>query len=147
MITKIVLKTSGFKEGEAELRKMVRTFKPAIRLELAIFAQEGVDKLKELVYGNQLKLPPKKRPNGKPPLLDSEKYIKSFKVSYGPGLSAGFGPTGENDNMSNEALGELLEYGNAQIPARPHIRPLGIWIERRLYVLAERIAKRLVGDR
>lgn len=139
MTVHITIRLKGFERGSKELKAASRNFKTVVATELRAFSQEAVDKLKSLVLNNELGLPAKRRPNGEPPLVDSRKYIYSYRVVMA-GNKATIQPTGMNDNMSNAELADILEFGDGKIPARPHLRPLGLWVEQQLPKLGERIA-------
>lgn len=142
---KVTVRLTNFKEGAALLKAGSRRFKSVVKDELRVFSEEAVQRLKEMVLNNELNLPPKRRPDGKPPLYDSGKYISSYKVEMTGNVSS-IGPTGLNDNMSNEELANILEFGDGMgIPPRPHLRPLGLWIERKLPTLAERIVRNVLS--
>ncbi len=64
---------------------------------------------------------------GNPALYDSGKYVNSWQVQRQDG-GVTLGPTGMNDHMSNEALGELLEWGSGSVAAIPHLRPLQLYV-------------------
>lgn len=145
---KIVIKTNQLEALEKELRSGSKRIPRLINDELRTFGQEAIEDLKKKVWANAFELPEKNRDNGKPPLVDSEKYINSFSGVVKDGVLA-IEPTGENDHMSNAELSEVLEYGlPAQgIPARPHIRPWNDGIERKIPLLMERIANGILGNR
>jgi len=143
---KLRVSASGFKEGSDDFQERAARFEEVASRELHAFSLETIAELKRAVWANDYNLPAKRRDNGKPPLIDSGKYIDSYQAETN-GLETNIGPTGMNDNMSNEELAEVLEFGNASVPARPHLRPLGRWIELKLPTLGERIVNGLSGRR
>lgn len=135
---KLVVKASGFKEGAEDFKKMASEFDAVASKELHQFSLDSIKEMQRALWAREYNLAEKARSNGKPPLIDSEKYINSYQAETN-GLETGIGPTGMNDNMSNEDLAELLEYGDSTHVARPHLRPLGMWVEKQLPKLGERI--------
>ena len=102
----------------------------------------------------------KRRDNGKPPLIDTEKYINSFTPKLkgaGQKTTLEIYNKGQNTNMSNSDLGELLEYGytaetsagntKTQRPI-PHLAPTERWVETYgMAVLTRRIENALFGGK
>lgn len=103
--------------------------KAAMQRAVKGYAEDLVFRFKADVKGGLLKLAPKQRGTGVP-LVDTEKYITSWKATTKQGPSFTIGPTGNNARMSNEALGQLLEYGHGNMPARPHMRVLVLKLKR-----------------
>jgi phage gpG-like protein len=110
-----------------DLTRLAREMKEASRAAikeravgvLRVAVEQAVDDFKAAAYASTFG-PPKVRGSG-PPLIDSGKYIDSFTVSV-VGTDVLVTVEGQNDRMSNYELGELLEYGYGNIPARPHQR-------------------------
>ena len=142
---KVIVRVKGFSEGEMRFKKASGAFDSVVKEELMIFGNEAIRELKDWIYSRKLEVIPKRRRDGKPTLVDSDKYIESYQTIMND-RTASITATGMNDNMSNEDLAEKLEYGDAQQPARPHLRPLELWIENRLDILGDRIAKGLFPD-
>lgn len=142
---KITVKTTGFAQGEALLRKGASDYETIIAKELQTFGDEVIEKLREDakagVFG-----PPKEHDNGKPVLIDTGNYLESYRAEVA-GMQMRLGPTGDNKHMTNEQLADVLEYGVGGIPARPHVRPTVLWAEGRIPLLARRIARGLLGNR
>jgi hypothetical protein len=136
---KVTIKLQGFNEGLAEIRRARDRFPVVLKEELQKFGNEAVEHLKKTTWADGWGLPPKRHPNGKPPLIDSEKYINGY-LAVVEGSSLGIYSQGMNDHMSNNDLAELLEYGNGMnLPPKPHLRPLFAWMEGRADVLGKRI--------
>ena len=129
----------GFSEGAAELRRMRAKYPKAVEAATLAMAQEALDKLRDDAWAGAFG-PPKRRPNGKPTLIDSEKYLNGYFVMR-IGRGAAVDVQGQNDNMSNKALQGVLEYGRGDIAARPHLRIIQAWVNR---VYVEKIGKRVV---
>lgn len=143
----ITVKLTGFDEGIALFRKASKDFNRVAEEELLRFGKEAVVYLQDRARNNMFGLPPKKRNNGQPPLIDSAKYINGYVALIEKGTLVIFSE-GTNDHMTNQALGELLEWGNASLnlPARPHIRPTAVWMRQRTPVLGRRIFDALFGS-
>jgi len=124
---KIEVKVSGFKEGAAMFRGASRRFKKVMEKQLQKFGDDLVRETQARIQGGDFG-PPKVRGDG-PPLYDKGIYCKSFEARAN-GTKLLFGPEGDNLNMSNAALSELLEYGTKKMPARPHIRAILTYAER-----------------
>ena len=137
------VRIEGFKEGQAMFTKAGRLCGPIINEELVTFSKEAIAKLKDLIYNAELRLRPKERSDGNPPLVHTGRYVESYVYAVKDG-GANLGPTGMNENMSNEDLGDLLEFGTKTMPARPHLRPLGVWVDRQLPLVGERIVNALL---
>jgi hypothetical protein len=63
-------------------------------------------------------------------LIDTGNYIDSWKAEQVSPVEAYIGPTGQNTHMSNQKLGNLLEYGTEGMPARPHMRSVTRWLDK-----------------
>ncbi len=139
MIT-VKIKGTGFKEGAALFTKNGRRYRALVGRALKGYGDEAVGWLKEKAYAGAFG-PPKRRGKG-PPLIKTRVYIESIKAKL---RSMGFEitPTGPNVRMSNEALGDLLEHGYGDIPARPHWRPFSEYVKR---TAAKRIGDRLTNE-
>lgn len=149
MKLKIKIGAGDFKRLEGDIRSTSGRFASVVHEELKGFCEDRIKDLKRDIWSNEYNLPPKWRDNGKPPLIDSEKYINSYQANV-KGTEASIGATGMNDHMSNEELGELLEYGLAGengFPARPHLRPWEAQVESKLPLLGKRIRDGLLGNR
>jgi len=72
--------------------------------------------------------PPPKR--GGIPIVDTSTYINSWEARVAV-FDLEMGPHGANKNMSNEALGQLLEHGTSKMAARPHMRSMAVWMQRK----------------
>lgn len=135
---KVSVNARQLDDGTDYYRKLSRGIKRGIDKALQELGDHCVEKLKTEAeagaYG-----PPKVRGSG-PPLIKTHNYISSFRATVKGGLLS-IGPTGMNERMSNEALGELLEYGSGGIPARPHMRPMTLYIER---IAAEFLGPRIL---
>ncbi len=129
---------TGFNEGIRVFRKAQRNYDKVLSKALLDFGEETVDKLKKDAYAGAFG-PAKRTPNGSPPLIDTEVYIKSYKAKPSGNLKVDIEAEGDNTFLSNADLAELLEYGSSLVPAHPHLRILAVWIERNL--------SRRVGDR
>jgi len=110
--------------------------------ELRRFADAKVKWLKAFILSNMVH-PHKLHDDGKPTLFDSGKYLRGIKATVENG-NLEIKPTGNNDHMSNEALGELLEWGAKGYPARPHWRILGLEVNNSLEALGRDIFKALL---
>lgn len=135
---RISVKLRGFDTGRAELRRANARFSQVATESLIAFSDETIKKLQSEARGGKL---PGLSDGGRDglPLIDSGKYIDSFKTeTSGPG-QVDIVNEGDNDNMSNAALSEVLEYGTSTSRAIPHIRPLMNWVEK--------VAPKKVGDR
>jgi hypothetical protein len=137
---------NGFKQGQEFFKRITENFGPVVGAELKTWTQENVDWMKEKVLGDDMGLAPKKRDDGKPPLIDTENYINSYMVFPQGFFSIGILSVGMNTFMSNEDLAEILEYGWKNGPARPHLRPMIVYMRNRANVLGERIVTRLFGS-
>src|SRR4029077_17708832 len=104
---------------------------------------EHVKWLQNKVRADELGLEPKKRADGKPPLIDTENYITSYGSFIENYTTLGIVSVGMNTFMPNKDLAELLEYGWGAVPPRPHIRPLAIMMQHDAPVLGDRIARGL----
>lgn len=122
---------SGFKESELKMRLASKLYAPVVRWQLQRLGDAAVDWLKLMVRSDAFGLARKVRPNGKPPLIDTENYINSY-VADVEDANLFIWSDGMNKNMPNEDLAELLEYGwhtaTSYVPARPHIRPMIRWM-------------------
>lgn len=142
---KVEIKLTGFEKGAASFRRASRRFSEVLEKELQRFGDESVAYLKEAVSANLFDLPPKASGRGIP-LIDSGKYISGY-IAVVDGRTLGIYSQGMNDHMTNADLGELLEYGNgAELPPRPHLRPLWQHMQQRSNVLGERVYHGLFGD-
>lgn len=146
----IKVKLGGFDEGIQAFQMASGRFESIVSKELKIWGDEAVAHLKASVYLGELDLAPKMRDNGKPVLIDTETYINSYVAEIVDNLSMAINAIGENRLMTNQTLGELLEYGwvgegSWIVPARPHIRPLTLWMLNRVNILGERILRGLLG--
>ena len=142
----IVVKVQGFDEGKAVFKQAASSFDGVVTEQLHTFGLEAIDKLKEWIYSGELNLTPKRRHDGNPVLVKTGTYLESF-TSIAVKNELAIAPLGMNENMTNEELGEILEYGTDQIAARPHIRPLNLWTEKQLPVLAEKIVLGILGEK
>jgi len=139
---KMQVRLYGFDPAKDTFTLAAKNADVVINKELIVFSDEAVQQLRKWVLGNMLNLAPKRRPDGNPPLVHTHNYIDSYRANV-TGTLTRIGPTGMNAHMSNEELAEKLEHGDGNIPARPHIRPWEVWIERRLPILGERIQRGL----
>lgn len=138
---KITMKAQGFKEGSELFRKL------AGNLEKMVLKGVGdalLAEFKQRAYAGRF-LPPKVSGLG-PPLIDTGAYVSSWSVEA-KGRSVTVGPRGAHPEagMSNEALGELLEYGTGRTPARPHMRIMAAWLTSNAKRLVEKELKRVLG--
>lgn len=141
---KITVKASGFKEGQ-ELFKLAASRFPAARdKELRALGEKSITHLVRTIKQGELNLAPKAHSDGNPPLVKTGVYCESFEAEV-KGGELTIASQGMNANMSNEDLGELLEYGTDTMPARPHVRPLNLWVEKQLPAVGERIVNGLLG--
>lgn len=92
------------------------------------YYREELRKFREDIRQNRLGLAPKRRGPG-PPLYRFGVYLASWRYTRS-GSSVRIRPTGMNGKLSNEALGEMLEYGYGDVPARPHMRVLALRVQR-----------------
>ena len=128
-------KAIGFEEGRAKIRAAIAALESEIIPEAL---EHWGDGLCELFRKRALA-------NGfgeDTAIVDTQTYIDSWKAQV-DGTKLGVGPTGDNKNMSNEALGELLEYGTAKMPARPHQRWLDEMGKNRINQLGKEIGDAL----
>jgi hypothetical protein len=127
----------GFSEGQAKLSKAEKAFKKTVGTELKKLGDECIAEMQLAAYASAFG-PPKARDDGKPPLIDTQEYIDSYRARIEGETTLVITAEGENAKMSNEALGEILEYGRGPAgfggpaPPRPHQRVLRLKIERRL---------------
>lgn len=135
---KIGVRLQGFDEEAALFSTAARRYGSVLAEQLQIFGDETVDQLQLDMESNAFNLPPKAHDNGKPPLIDSEKYEKGYSATVRD-RSMEISSKGMNDHMSNVEVGELLEYGNGSLAAKPHLRPTEEKMMNRSYVLVERI--------
>jgi hypothetical protein len=141
---RVVVKARGFIEGSKELRDAAREYPDRVETELQKFGDEHVAWLKEKILSYGLDLAPKQRDNGEPPLVDSHKYVDGYKARA-EGKRVTIVSEGMNDHMPNVELADVLEYGSgSEIPARPHLRPLGMQIEKDLPKLGMKITRSLL---
>jgi hypothetical protein len=137
---RIRCKMKGFSEGRALLRSASKRLEKAATPILQKFGDDAVEKLKADAYAGAFK-PDKKRGKG-PTLVDTTTYIESYHARAEK-ISVRIDAEGFNEFISNSALAELLEYGYGDVQARPHLRPLGLWIEKEM---PERVGKRLAYE-
>lgn len=140
----ITVTLKGFDATAEFFDKAAKRYPKIVSKELQTFGDETVETLKEDLLSNGFNLPPKKHPNGEPPLIDSKKYMNGYSATV-QGRSMEISSKDMNDHMSNVDLGELLEYGNGTLAPRPHIRPTEAKMMAREAVLAERISDELFG--
>jgi hypothetical protein len=122
-------------------RRAAGRFDRVANEQLTIMGNELALRLRTFILQNEVR-PPKKHPDGKPTLVDMGVYVKSIQARTS-GLTCSISAEGQNTYMSNNALADLLEYGWAGAPPRPHWRIAGIWAEKNLPVLGERIGRAL----
>lgn len=140
---KLSVKLYGFAEGRGQLKRMQRGYRRVAAAALLDFGNEAVQKLKNDASAGAFG-PPKRKDDGKPPLIDTFVYINSYKAVAVGELELAIIAEGDNLNMSNAALAELLEYGSTKIAARPHLRVLGVWAEANMPTkVGEKIARGL----
>jgi hypothetical protein len=132
---------TGLSESELKLRLAAKAVDPVVRRELAVLGGEAVLWLQKKVKSGALGLAPKRHPDGKPPLVDTGTYINSYDSEVSDDNTLSIEAKGTNTNMANADLGELLEYGWGNVPARPHIRPLVRWV---LQTQAEKFWQRVI---
>ena len=142
-MTAIKVNLRGFEEGVAMFHHAVVHFRDVVGQELKIWGDENVEWLKTKVTHDELGLEPKKRNDGKPPLVDTTNYIMSYGAFLSEWDTLGIVSVGMNTFMSNQDLAELLEYGWNHSPPRPHLRPLGVHMQHEAGVLGSRITKSL----
>jgi hypothetical protein len=128
---------------QGAFRKVSRRFRAVAQRELQRFGNEAATRIKDYILSDQVK-PAKESHDGHPTLVHTATYVNSIKAQVND-LTVSVAPTGRNRIMSNEALGELLEYGFNGQPPRPHWRILAVWVERNLTNVGERIARELLG--
>lgn len=133
-------------KGIAEMLEVVRIarsrYSRVLKEEAQRFGDEEAERLKAQLWANGFGVPPKAREDGKPPLIDSAKYVNGY-IAVVQGTTLSLFSQGMNDHMSNEALGEVLEYGSFPSPPRPHLRPFALQMESREGIIADRVFARL----
>jgi hypothetical protein len=142
----IKVSISGFSEGIEKIQEARLRLPKVVGEQLQVFGNEGIIWLKKRVYANTLGLAPKRRDDGKPPLIDTGVYIESYEVIIESDFTMGIMASGMNTVMSNQALAELLEFGWGEVPARPHLRPLVAYMLSRTGVLGARIVRELFKE-
>ena len=126
---------------EAKLRAMANEAETKIHNELQTFGEETVTELQQIILSGQI-APPKV--GGGVTFVDTGNYVNSYDTVT-TGVSMGLGPTGDNKNMPNADLADLLEFGSSIMPARPHVRPMILRVETRLPRLGKRISNAVLG--
>ncbi len=121
----ITIKLNGFAEGQAAIRQNLRDLPNIAEEALLAMGDKAIEKLRSDAYAGRFG---SSKADGLS-LIDLENYINSYKASSAGRLSMQINPEGQNQHMSNAELAELLEYGTTKMPAIPHIRILGHWIE------------------
>lgn len=115
---------SGLHMLEADLAQVRRDYPKAAKKGLSALGELMVSHIRERVEGDGVD-PPKEAHDGKPTLVDSGVYLASLTPSATT-TQLDIDAVGDNDRMSNAELAEALENGP---PARPHLRPEGLWAE------------------
>ncbi len=142
---KVSVKTKGFDEGRAVFLSAADRFDAVGTEVLLKFGQKTVEKLQRDIRSG--KISPVKLDSSKPTLVDSGKYVNSYSARTLAPLQVTVRAEGMNDEMSNHDLGELLEYGSTTVQARPHLRPLKLWVEERLSKIGRETFNGLFGGR
>lgn len=122
---KVTVKLSGFAEGQQLFERASREAPEVVDRALDKLGKAYVAELRRMIMAREIS-PPKIRKDGKPTLYDSGRYIDGY-VWDAKNRQLIVRPSGDNDNMSNEALSDILEYGTGAIPAHPHIRRVNAW--------------------
>ena len=119
--------TGDMDQAADEWKERASGYDGNLQMALTDFGEAAVAKLQADAHAGRFGPDKKKPPGVGPPLIDSGNYISSIQAeSLGSDLQ--IKPTGSNTYMSNEALGELLEYGSSKMPARPHFRKILRWM-------------------
>jgi hypothetical protein len=137
---------TGFAEGLAGIRRARLSYAKAEKRALERLGKRAIEFLKRSIADGSFSLVPKRRPDGKPTLVRTGRYLKSWRSTV-DGRTLGIGPTGSHgDGLTNEALGDLLEYGAGDIPARPHQRPTALFLEREAGAVGKEIEDAIAGS-
>lgn len=138
---RVKVKATGFKEGIALFNRLSAAMEQSV---VEGVCQAALTEFKDRAQSGAF-LPPKVRGTG-PALIETGAYVASWKVVR-KGKGATLGPTGSHPDagMTNEALGELLEYGFREAPARPHMRIMVAWLQQRAAQLVEKEVRRVLG--
>lgn len=132
----------GFNEGARKIRSAASSLEERV---LQGVGDALIAELRRRVSAGEI-IPPKL--TGGVALVKTGAYLASWRARM-KGGSIEVGPTGGHPEagMSNEALGELLEYGHGDVPARPHMRPLYVWLSNNAEALVMKEVRRVLGGR
>lgn len=144
--------SSNLKKDIDALKDAEKSFRRVVQKHMTAFGQNAVRSLKLWIRTRALDLAPKvmrkPKPKSQIPLIDTREYLHSFKHSVTVTSDDVAVSIGSKDlyrrGVTGEQLSELLEEGTSKMPARPHLAPLGKWLEKDAVRVGDAISKDLL---